>query len=171
MKRIGSLDGQRISSIASLPRTEIVALMWGGLFHSGLGRISSISIMHAKLTRERCIQEILVQTPHVMWVWMQPRSARMRLMMKCLIKKQCETVRLWILHLSLIVKKRGIYDYCMCTLLYEPYFLSCWRCGITCWLPLLEQDIPKFMIKNVSMFDKFATQFDYLFQKQQTFRP
>jgi hypothetical protein len=30
---------------------------------------------------------------------------------------------------------------------------------------------PKFNIKSLSKFDKFATQFYYLFQKQQTFYP
>ncbi len=71
MNSIGSMDVERtpsLSSIASSPRTEIGSLMRGGLFCSGLGRISSISITPAELSRERCKQEFLAQTPHVMQV-------------------------------------------------------------------------------------------------------
>ncbi len=81
-----------LSSIASSPRTEIDSLMKRGLLCSGLGRIPSISIMPAQLSRERCTQELLAQTPHAMKVWMQPRSARQKSMMKFLIKEQYESV-------------------------------------------------------------------------------
>ena len=41
----------------------------------------------------------------------------------------------------------------------------------SCWSLLFKQASPKFILKSLSKFDKFATQCFYLFQKQQTCDP
>jgi hypothetical protein len=46
-----------LSSIASSPRIEINSPMRRGVFCSELGRISSISIMLTKLSREKFMEE------------------------------------------------------------------------------------------------------------------
>jgi hypothetical protein len=50
-----------LSNIKSSPRIDINSLMRKGLLCSELGRISSISIMPAKLSRERFMQELMEQ--------------------------------------------------------------------------------------------------------------
>ncbi len=92
-------DVQRVHHWLCVRLEGKVWTYWWALFES------STSIMPKKILGERCMQEFLVWTPRT-WCRCEcsPRSARMKLMMKCLIEEQVETIRLWTLCLYLIVK-------------------------------------------------------------------
>jgi hypothetical protein len=71
MKSVGSMDVEHTAKpfkhcILTKDRNRLPDAK--GLLCSGLGRISSISIMPAELSRERCMQELSTQTPHMIKV-------------------------------------------------------------------------------------------------------
>jgi hypothetical protein len=103
MKTVGSMDVERTAKpfkhcMLNKDRNRLSDER--GVLCSGLGRISSISIMQGNLSKERCTQEFLF----LVWtVQLRPWSARQRSLVKFLIKKQCECARLWIMCLCLVI--------------------------------------------------------------------